>query len=133
MRNNTFCRSTFFVLIAWCVSGFFAISLICPQAALAEKITFGEQAVKEGFNLERADADHVQFTFSINQANLADVNINGEAMTHIAIPGSYMPRDFGMPDLPAPGTYIAIPQGARASVEIVQKKDIHARPKNSAG
>src|SRR4030042_3285944 len=91
----------------------FIVICVFSSAAFAKNVEYKQNIGKEGFRLLKADQKHVHFTFSVSKVNIEDVIINGEPMQQVCIPGVILPRDFGMPNLPGRGQYIALPQGAR--------------------
>jgi len=72
-----------------------------------------------GFNLLSFDGAGVDVTYSLTQYALEDIMIDGQQMQAVYLPGVIIPNNAGAPNLPGYGRFIAIPQGARASVEIV--------------
>ena len=46
-------------------------------------------------------------------------------MKSLHLPGVFLPNDEGKPDLPGTARYIAIPQGADASFEIISHRTDH--------
>jgi hypothetical protein len=101
-----------------------AFAVLCfigslSSIASAEVITFQNCWSDPGFNLIHQDVHEVEIVFSVPSIQVMDLDINGETMQGVAIPGVILPNDAGAPNLPAMSRYIAIPQGARAELVIV--------------
>lgn len=64
----------------------------------------------------------MNLVFSMHEMVIEDVNINGVMMQNFGVPGVFLPTDEGSPNLPAVSRYIAIPQGARVQVEILDMR-----------
>jgi PKD repeat protein len=75
-----------------------------------------------GFNLVSSGSDQAEVIYSVPSFSLEDVSINGEMMKNVALPGSFLFNDAGMPNLPGKGKYIAIPQGATPRLRIVSQR-----------
>ena len=74
---------------------------------------------KAGYTVEMQNTSRVIVNYSIEEFGLTDMEIDGETFQNIELPGNFLPNDAGSPNLPGSGRYIAIPQGADASLEIV--------------
>ena len=94
-------------------------TLIAASSVWGEVITFNDSWSERGFNLTSQDAFGVEVSYSIDMMVIEDIIIDGQTMQIIHLPGVFLPNDAGAPNLPGAGRYIAIPQGARAEVEIV--------------
>ncbi len=111
----------------------FSLVLIFNMPSFAQKISYTDHWSEPGMKLESQSTTEVDVTFSINEFHLTDIEIKGEPMKQIQLPGNYLPNDEGAPDLPAVSRYIALPQGANASVEVTSSrteilKNIHIAP-----
>ncbi len=115
---------------------FFAIlfSVVFLSGSLfAQEITYNDSWGSQGFQLTQQKASGVEITYSINSFTLAKNQIKGEMLDEIGLPGSLLFNDEGAPNLPGQGRFIAIPEGATASVEITASrtevfKDIEMAP-----
>jgi len=96
-----------------------ALALLFVSTALAEVITYSDNWGEAGISLINQDGAGVEVVFSIPELTIADMEIDGEAMQLIHIPGIFLPGEAGAPDLPGSGRYIALPQGATANYEII--------------
>ncbi|MBD3170467.1 MAG: T9SS type A sorting domain-containing protein [candidate division Zixibacteria bacterium] len=87
-------------------------------AANADVITFNSNS-ETGVNLTRQDVSGVELEFNLSKMMVEDLNVQGQVMKTIGIPGVILPNNAGAPNLPGMGRLIAIPKGARAEVTIV--------------
>ncbi len=71
-----------------------------------------------GFNLTRHDNSGVRVVHSITHLSLFDFETDGNVMKSIEMEGVILPGQEGAPDLPGNGRYIAIPQGASATLKV---------------
>jgi len=94
--------------------------LFVATGSFAEVINFDDCWGEAGFNLIDQDAAGVEIVFSVPEINLMEMELDGEIMQNVLIPGVILPNDAGAPNLPGMGRFIAIPQGASAEIEIVE-------------
>jgi hypothetical protein len=73
---------------------------------------------KTGMTLNNQSATGLNINFSIQEFSLVDNMIDGTPMKKIEMSGAFLPNNAGAPDLPGFGRYIAIPQGARAILNV---------------
>ena len=106
-------------LFAVCLIAFFMSFAILARA---EKITYSDSWGQQGVTLKAQNASGVTVNFSIKEFTLDTRTINGENMQEIGIEGIFLPNGEGAPNLPTLSKYIAIPQGATASIEIVNMR-----------
>ena len=99
-----------------------AFTMIIFITVQAEEIKYSDSWGNAGFTIERENSIGVKINYSINKFAFIDQAINGENMQTIQIPGIFLPNDEGAPNLPGTGRYIAIPQGAIASVKIIASR-----------
>lgn len=101
---------------------FYCICLLPLSGTYAEIITFEDSWGEAGFNLVNQTASGVEIVFSVTRMNITDFNINDEIMQNVGIPGVFLPNDAGAPNLPGTGRFIAMPQGARAKMEVIEQR-----------
>ena len=86
----------------------------------AEKISFDDNwASNPLFNMISQGTNGVEIVFSIHEMVIEEMEIDGVTMKNYGIPGIFLPNDEGAPNLAGTGRYIAIPQGAKAQVTVV--------------
>jgi hypothetical protein len=88
----------------------------------AEKVVYTNSWGPEGLTLKAQNTSGVSVNFSIQEFVLDARAINGENMQEISLGGIFLPNAEGAPNLPTLSRYIAIPQGASASVEIIKRR-----------
>ena len=99
-----------------------ATILIFSQVSYSQKISYTDNWGQQGFTLEAEKSNSVIINYSVTNFYFEDVNIKGEQMKAMKVPGVFLPNDEGAPDLPGTGRYIAIPQGATASFNVIASK-----------
>jgi hypothetical protein len=95
---------------------------IATMAVASQTITYDDAWSEAGFNLNRISGSGVGITFSIEEFSLEDVRIIGEDMQSIILPNTFLQNEAGAPNLPGNGRYLALPQGAIASLHIVSSR-----------
>lgn len=117
MRNLTILQAIFgklaciFTIIS---ISFFALNIQGQQTV----VNYPDAFYDRGFDISSQSSEGVTITFSIDQFTLTDKLINGDNLKTIQLPGNFLPNNFGAPDLPGSGKYIAIPAGASAKLKI---------------
>jgi hypothetical protein len=96
--------------------------LLLNLGLIAKTVTYNDSWNAAGFNLNRISGSNVGITFSIDEFSLEDVRINGEEMQSIILPNTFLQNEAGAPNLPGNGRYLALPQGAIASLRIVSSR-----------
>lgn len=90
--------------------------------AQMQKFNYSGNWGKSGFNLESSKTTGVEVIYSITNFNIANTIIKGEEMQSIELPGNLLFNDAGMPNLPGSGRLVAVPEGAEATLKIVDYK-----------
>jgi PKD repeat protein len=98
------------------------IILLTTSQLSAQQITYTDALFPQGFILKQASPESVEVTFSISQFSFEDQIINGEKMTSVNLPGSFLFNEAGFPNLPGNGRIIAIPAGATAQLRIISSR-----------
>jgi len=82
---------------------------------------------KQGFNLMEKTRDGVHMSYNLGQMSLNPINYRGEEMAEISISAITLPNAAGCPNLPVESRMLAIPQGANATLRIVnvQSETLH--------
>ena len=91
--------------------------------ALLLLMVFPLFAIGQTFTITSSDRGHISLHFELGDFNIDTVRCNGELMHVIGSKGIVMPNDYGQPDLPTFNRFIAIPQGAKAIVEVRTTRD----------
>ncbi|MCF8229556.1 MAG: T9SS type A sorting domain-containing protein [Bacteroidales bacterium] len=95
---------------------FFTSSLI------AQNYTYDDNWSKQGFTLSETGNKSVTVMHSVEEFSLDPITVDREQMLNISMPGALLPNDEGMPNLPGNGRFIAVPEGAKAKVEIISSR-----------
>ncbi len=84
----------------------------------AQKINYQDNLFKPGITVEDAAVEGIEINFSIKEFLLNKIIINREEMSYVSLPGHFLPNDEGKPNLPGKGYFIALPQNAKATLEV---------------
>ncbi|MCK4978857.1 MAG: hypothetical protein KAS62_00605, partial [Candidatus Delongbacteria bacterium] len=88
-------------------------------SAYQADVKFTDSWDKQGLNIEEQNDVNLKLNYSITQFYFEDIAIDNENLTNIQLPGVFLPNDEGMPNLPGSSRFIAIPQGAKAELHII--------------
>ena len=99
---------------------FFMFSMLLESHA--QKYIYNDTWSDAGFYLDHADLQSVQLTYSVEEFTLTDIDLKGEAMKEIQLPGNFLPNNEGAPNLPGNARFIAVPNGAEVSFTITAKR-----------
>ena len=94
-----------------------AAVILFAAAAHGQVYQYDDNWSEQGFTLKEARTNQTVLEYSVEEFSLQDIDIKGEAMKKVALPGHFLPNDEGAPDLPGKGRYIAVPN--HADVELV--------------
>ena len=92
---------------------------LCSFVLQGQKIEYSSNWGKQGLTIESQKAKSLSLNYSITEFSIAEQEIKGENLKTVQLPGTFLPNDAGMPDLPGNGHMIAIPQGATATLKVV--------------
>jgi len=90
--------------------------------AQAQVITYEDSWGESGFTLPMENPGGVEINFSITNFELKAKDIGGSTMSSIHLPGIFLPNNEGAPDLPGTSRFVALPQGAQASFQIIESR-----------
>ena len=85
----------------------------------AQKITYDDNRSEAGYTLTSQGMDGVSLLYSVKEFSLPDIDIRGETMKKVVLPGNILPNDEGAPDLPGTSRFIAVPEGAEVVLDIL--------------
>lgn len=86
-------------------------------------IAFPLFAIGQDFTITASDRNHISLHFELGGFSIDTVRCNGELMHSITTKGIVVPNEYGQPNLPTFNRFIAIPQGAKAIVEVSTTRD----------
>ena len=81
-------------------------------------ISFGQD-----FTILEANSHHISLRFELGDISIDTIRCEGELMHTITTKGIVCPNEYGLPDLPTFNRFIAIPQGAKAVIEVRTSRD----------
>lgn len=79
--------------------------------------------VGQTFTVTASDRNHIALHFEMDAFSIDTVNVDGELMHRIVTRGVVAPNEHGEPEVPTFSRFVAIPQGARAIVEVRTSRD----------
>jgi len=88
-------------------------------AALQNNIIFADSWTSQGLSIKEHSDNSLILNYSITEFQFDEIDIDNEILTNILLPGVFLPNDEGLPNLPGSGRYLAIPQGAKAELRIL--------------
>ena len=91
--------------------------------ALILIIAFPLFAIGQDFTITASDRNHISLHFELGDYSIDSLRCEGELMHTIATKSIVLPNDYGQPALPTFNRFIAIPQGAKAVVEVRTSRD----------
>ncbi|MCK5765534.1 MAG: hypothetical protein KAH26_06115, partial [Bacteroidales bacterium] len=97
----------------------FLLPLLSVFSLTAQTISFNDSWDEAGFNLAIEAAEGIEVIYSVQEFYMDDVSVKGTSMKAIHLPGVFLPNNEGAPDLAGSSRYIAIPQGAAASLNVL--------------
>ena len=86
-------------------------------------IIFPLFAIGQDFTITASDRNHISLHFELSDFSIDSVMHEGELMHSITTKGIVVPNEYGQPALPSFNRFIAIPQGAKAIVEVRTTRD----------
>lgn len=96
-----------------------AILALTANLAVAQTYTFPVRGT-QGFTLTQSTRSGARINYELGQFSLSQVEYRGEEMSEISIKAISIPNDAGLPNLPVESRKIAIPQGAKAQLNVVR-------------
>ncbi len=95
------------------------IPFITVLSLSAQEVVFTDSWENAGFNLKTHNEQAVKVVYSIENFSMDEVDVKGSSMKAVHLPGVLVPNNEGAPDLAGVSRYIAIPQGAKAKLNVI--------------
>lgn len=95
-----------------------AVILLNTADLQAQHYQYNDAWAKDGMNLIEQNRSNVAITYSITNFSIIEETINGRQMQNILLPGTFLPNDEGMPNLPGVSRCVAIPTGAKVNLKV---------------
>ncbi len=113
----------------------FLLTITELSVSQTRTFSFKNKASQEGLMITNQDSSCLQLRNAIKSMMLDSVSDNGYTGEQIATSGIFLPNEEGMPNVPIISRYVAIPNGATASIDltifnsqIIQNVDLLAAP-----
>ena len=87
-----------------------------------ERVFFSDTWGNEGITVEEQSSLSVKLNFSISSFTIRKVDKTEKEMSVISLPGDNSVKKEGYPNLPSITKYIAVPQGAKVSINIIASR-----------
>ena len=96
-----------------------AVLALTANLTMAQTYTYPVKG-KQGFTIPEKTRDGMSISYQLGQFSMNQLNYRGEEMSEISISGIVLPNIAGSPNLPTESRMMAIPNGAKASLEILR-------------
>lgn len=97
--------------------------ILITTGSMAQSVQYTDAWSNEGFSVRSQQHDGMEIDFSIHGLHFSDIILQGEKMTEIGLPGSFLFNDEGYPNLPGNGRLIAIPNGSVPRLRILEMRE----------
>ncbi|MCF7913500.1 MAG: T9SS type A sorting domain-containing protein [Candidatus Cloacimonetes bacterium] len=101
----------------------FAIVMLIPVLLLSYTVPVNN-SLDSGVSITSQSSKGVTLTYSMEQFQIEDVLVNSDTLQKVLVEKCFLPGQAGAPDLPSISTYLALPQGATASVNITNYETV---------
>ena len=95
-----------------------AVLALFANVTMAQTYTYPVKG-KQGFSVSQKTRDGMHISYELGQFTLNQMNYRGEDMSEITISGIVLPNTAGSPNLPSESRMMAIPTGAKATLNVV--------------
>lgn len=97
----------------------FGLMVLSTSGAQADEHKYTDSWGKAGYTVEQQSSTKTIVNYSIKNFTFTNFEFNGKSMQNIELSGHFLPNDDGAPNLPGSGRYIAIPQEATATINVI--------------
>lgn len=98
------------------------LGMLFSKTTLAQSYNFSDAWEKEGFTMLNTDDQSIQINYSIEGFSLDSINTKEGEFVNIRFSNSFLPADEGLPNTPSISRYIAVPQNATISLNIINSR-----------
>ena len=98
------------------------VAFLGAGPVLAETIYVDAATGAEGLQLQSQGVSGAEIHFGMRSFGFEQFEVDGATYQKVTLPGVFLSNDAGAPDLAGLSRFVAIPQGATASVEIVSSQ-----------
>lgn len=88
------------------------------SSATAQTFSYPTKGAK-GLSIATETKSDIGINYNLGSFSLNHLNYKGEDLTEISLEGIFLPNDAGCPNLPVESRFVAIPQGATATLNVV--------------
>jgi len=117
-RNDKPLGAFSFILLTVMVLGATSVFAVAD----AETHNYDDSWGPAGLTMSRQVGDKLELNFSLHQWTIDTMDVNGRGANVIKMPGVFLPNDSGAPDSPGISNYIAMPNGATATVRMIDSR-----------
>ena len=97
--------------------------LLLTAAFGSEVVTFEDSwGQYPMFNVISESPGGMEIVFSVQEMVIEDMDVDGVSMQNYGVPGIFLFNEEGAPNLPSAARYVAVPQGSRAQVTILDSR-----------
>lgn len=119
MKKHLHCMNPYYKLMQLMLVLAFTFGSIL---SFAGDLKYSDSWGKQGLSLKKQSSEGLNLNFSVQQFSFEDRDVNGHTMQAISFSESFLPNGEGNPDLPGFSRFIAVPQGAKAILNIVNMR-----------
>ncbi len=94
--------------------------VLWTPAVQAERIEVAASTDEAGLRVAASGAQGASLVYRMSAFEMSPMALDGRTMQTITLPGVLLPNDAGAPNLPGMSGFLALPQGATASIEITR-------------
>jgi subtilisin-like proprotein convertase family protein len=105
-------------IASWVVVALLLVTVSSP----ARTYQFEENRGQAGIEVSMMTDSYVDLSLRLDQLSIDDVDVDGNILQQISVPGVSLPGNEGAPNLPGFGRFIAVPNGAIPRLEIVSMR-----------
>ena len=95
-----------------------ALLTLTANLTMAQTYTYPVKG-NQGFTIPEKTRDGMRINYQLGQFSLSQLNFRGEDMSEISISSIALPNTAGSPNLPSESRMMAIPNGAKATLNVV--------------
>ena len=88
------------------------------SSATAQTFSYPTKGAK-GLSIATETKSNIGINYNLGSFSFNHLNYKGEDLTEISLEGIFLPNDAGCPNLPVESRFVAIPQGATATLNVV--------------
>lgn len=99
------------------------VGMMATVFGQSQKYQYDDAQGPQGISVVSQSATQMVLNFSVEEFTAKPVDVKGEEMINLSFDATLLQNDEGKPNLPGVSNYIALPQGAVASITIRSKSE----------